>query len=67
MHVLRRQGSWPGSWIGIGSGPRMPDGLRRFVLAENSRRDIIPVEGVDSVDTFEILDDGTIIEAIEQT
>ena len=51
----------------------MLDGLRRFVLAENPRRDITPVKGVDSVDsvdsvdTFEILDDGTIIEALEQT
>ena len=62
VHVLRKQGSWPGSWIGIGSGPRMPEGLRRFVLAENPRRDITPVKGVDA---FEILDDGTIIRSIE--
>ncbi len=41
----------------------MLDGLRTFVLAEDPRRDISPVEGVD---TFEILDDGTIIQGIEQ-
>ena len=67
VHVLRKQGSWPSSWTGLGSGPQMMDEPRKFVLAENPRRDITPVKGVDSVDTFEILDDGTIIEALEQT
>lgn len=65
--VLREQGSWPGSWTGMGSGPRMPDELRRSVLADPPRRDIIPVTGVASADAYEILVDGTIIEDIEQT
>ena len=63
VHVLRKQGSWPGSWAGIGNGPQMLDAQRRFVLAENPRRDISPVEGADA---FEILDDGTIIRSIER-
>jgi hypothetical protein len=41
----------------------MPDGLRTFVLAENPRRAISPVQGVDA---FEILDAGTIIRSIGQ-
>ena len=45
----------------------MPDELRRFVLAENPRRDIVLVKGVNSADAFDILDDSTIIEDIEQT
>ena len=67
VHVLRKHESWTGSWTGISSGPQTLDRLPRFILAENPRRDITPVTGVDSVDTFEILDDGTIIEALEQT
>lgn len=63
VHVLRKQGSWTGSWTGSGGGPQRLDGLRTFVLAENPRRDISPVEGVD---TFEILDDGTIIRGVDQ-
>ena len=63
VHVLRKQGSW----MGVDGVPVRFEGQRTFVLAENPRRDITPVTGVDSVDTFEILDDGTIIEAIEQT
>lgn len=59
VHVLREQGSW----MDIGSGAQMLDGPRRFVLAEDPRRDISPVEGVD---TFEILDDRTLIRSIEQ-
>ena len=59
VHVLRKQGSWTGT----DSGPQMPDDLRTFVLAENPRRAISPIEGVDA---FEILDDGTIIRGIEK-
>ncbi len=57
VHVLRKLEGWTGSWTGIGS-PQMPNEPPRFVLAENPRRHISPVMGVD---TFEILDDGTII------
>ena len=64
VHGLRKQGSWTGSWTALGSGPQMPNAPRTFVLAENPRRDISPVEGVDA---FEILDDGTIIRGIEQS
>ena len=63
VHVLRKQGSWTGSWIDIGVGPQKPDELQRFVLAEDPRRNISPVEGADA---FEILDDGTIIRNIER-
>jgi hypothetical protein len=59
VHVLRKQGGWTGT----GSSPQMPDGLRTFVLAENPRRAISPVQGVDA---FEILDAGTIIRSIGQ-
>ena len=59
VHVLRKQGRW----TDFGSGPETLDGLRKFVLAENPRRDISRVEGVD---TFKILDDGTVIRSIER-
>ena len=59
VHVLRRQGSW----TDIGSGAQLLDRPRKFVLAEDPRRHVSPVEGVDA---FEILDDGTIIRSIER-
>ncbi len=59
VHVLRKQRSW----MGVDGVPVRFEGQRTFVLAENPRRDITPIEGVDA---FEILDDGTIIRSIEQ-
>lgn len=58
VHVLRKQGSW----TGIDGVTQRFDGLRTFMLSDDPRRHITPVTGVD---TFEILDDGTIIRGIE--
>ena len=59
VHVLRQQETWTGT---DGASQRY-DGLRTFVLSDDPRRHITPVAGVD---TFEILDDGTIIRGTEQ-
>ena len=59
VHVLLTQGSWTGT-DGI---LRRFEGFRKFVLSDDPRRSIKPGE---SVDTFEIEDDGTIIRGIEQ-
>ena len=59
VHVLRRLRSW----TDVGSGAQLLDTLRKFVLAEDPRRQVSPVEGVDA---FQILDDGTVIRRIER-
>ncbi len=58
VHVLRKQETWTGT-DGI---TQRYGGLQKFALADDPRRHITPVAGVD---TFEILDDGTIIRSIE--
>ena len=57
VHVLRKQETWTGT----DGGTQRYDGLRKFVLSNDPRRQITPVAGVD---TFEILDDETIIRGI---